>query len=252
MKVSFLAIDVGNTHAHIGVFIEDKLTETYSVDVASDAALAEALAKAQAQLEGAEGACAMMASVNAPGAKRVAGHVRLPINRVDKDLPIPIGRQLDREALTGDDRLLNAAAAYNVLKQSCVIVDAGTAVTVDFVDGAGTFHGGAIAAGAQMQLKALHEYTAQLPQVSLDRPVEPIGHNTVEAMRSAVFHGLRGMVRELVEQYAEKNGAYPVVIATGGDAEMLFKDFELVERIVPELTMIGMAVTLRTALEQDE
>ena len=63
-------------------------------------------------------------------------------------------------------------------------------------------------------------------------------------MRTAAFHGLRGMVRELVEKFAETVGQYPLVIATGGDAEMLFKDYELIERIVPDLTLRGLAVTV--------
>ena len=73
--------------------------------------------------------------------------------------------QLDPETITGVDRLLNAAAAYATLKQACVVVDAGTAVTVDFVDGHGTFHGGAIAPGARLQIDALHRGTDALPDV---------------------------------------------------------------------------------------
>ena len=77
--------------------------------------------------------------------------------RVGDDLPIPIQVDLAPETITGSDRLLNAVAAFDVLQQACVVVDAGTAVTVDFIDGKGTFHGGAIAPGARMQLAALHK-----------------------------------------------------------------------------------------------
>ena len=218
--------------------------------------LGKALAEARAPLQDAESTCAVVGSVNAP----VAGHViellsdklKLQVFEVEKDMPIPIGRQLDREAIIGEDRLLNAAAAFDVLKQACVVVDAGTAVTIDYVDGTGTFHGGAIAPGGQMMLDALHESTAQLPQVTLERPIEAIGHNTVEAMRSAAYHGVRGMVRELTEHYAEHAGAYPLVVATGGDAELLLDDFDLIDRIVPELTLMGLAATLRVAMEQDD
>ena len=71
-------------------------------------------------------------------------------------------------------------------------------------------------------------------------------------MRSAVFHGLRGMARELTEKYAEVAGSYPAVVATGGDAEMLFGDYELVERVVPDLTLLGMALTLQAAQQAAE
>jgi type III pantothenate kinase len=171
---------------------------------------------------------------------------------VERDIAVPIGRQLDPESMVGDDRLLNAAAAYNTAKQACVVVDAGTAVTIDFVDGAGTFHGGAIVPGAKMMLDALHERTEQLPEVAMQRPVEAIGHSTAEAMRCGAFHGIRGMVRELVERYAEAAGGYPLVIATGGDAKLLFEDDELIERIVPDLTLMGMAVTLESHQKSEE
>src|SRR6185503_8542491 len=139
------------------------------------------------------------------------------IYRVGDDIPIPVGQQLDPETITGVDRLLNAAAAFDRLKQACVVVDAGTAITIDFVDGEGTFHGGAIAPGANMQLHALHEHTAQLPDLKFKAPdPEAFGRNTSQAMYQGVFHGIRGMVQRLVEQYAESYGAFPLVIATGG------------------------------------
>jgi len=162
---------------------------------------------------------------------------------------VPIGRQLDPESLVGVDRLLNAAAAYDTAKQACVVVDAGTAVTIDFVDGEGTFHGGAILPGVRMMLQALDEKTAQLPEVGFKPPAEAIGHNTAEAMLTGVFHGVRGAVRELTEKYAEQYGAYPRVIATGGDAPALFEGYELVEDIVPELTLQGLSVARRHQLE---
>ena len=255
MPIDFLAINVGNTHVQVGTFVQQRLNTSTSVPCQAASELQRALTEAHQSLPPATSTCAVLGSVNAA----VAGHVvdlldkqlKLPVYQVEKDMPIPIGRHLDPEALVGDDRLLNAAAAYDVLKQSCVVVDAGTAVTVDYVDGAGTFHGGAIAPGAQLMLDCLHDRTAHLPKVPLARPQEALGHNTIEAMRSGVYYGVRGLVRELAEHYAEQAGAYPIVVATGGDAELLFHGFDLIERIVPELTLIGLAVTLRTAMEQD-
>ena len=148
------------------------------------------------------------------------------------------------------DRLLNAAAAFDVLKQACVVVDAGTALTVDFVDGAGTFHGGAISPGGQLMLDSLHQRTALLPEVKFAKPDEAVGHNTTEAMLAGAFHGLRGTVRELVELFAEHAGTFPMVIATGGDAPLLFADYPLIDRVVPDLTLMGLAVALRKQHER--
>lgn len=256
MTFNMLAISAGNTRTRLGSFVDGKLAGSLAISHDDPQELTAAVDEAFAPLHGRSDAQLLVASVNPAVTERITriapDRTKLKLLRVEQDLPIPIGRQLDREALTGEDRLLNAAGAYDTLKQACVVIDVGTAMTIDYIDGAGTFHGGAIAPGAQMMLKAMAEQTAQLPEVEFAAPREAVGHNTTEAMLSGVFFGIRGMVRELVEQYAEAAGNYPMVIATGGNASLLFKDFELVERIVPDLTLMGMAATLRSAMERDQ
>lgn len=258
MNVNLLAVSVGNTNTQLGVFAQEKLLQRWTIpndrlDQDLDAILDQAHATHLHQLDPVG---FLLAQVNPPVCEKVLHvlhrHTRQPILRIEEDVPAAIGRQLDPEAIVGEDRLLAAAAAYDVLRQACVVIDAGTAITVDFVDGAGTFHGGAIAPGANLMLAALHQATALLPQITMQRPLEPIGHNTVEAMRTGVFHGLRGMVRELVEQYATIAGAYPMVVATGGDAQLLFEGFDLVERIVPDLVLRGIAVSYRYYLQNQQ
>ena len=75
--------------------------------------------------------------------------------------------------------------------------------------------------------------------------------STSQAMLKGVFHGIRGAVQRLVEQYATQYGAFPRVIATGGDAETLFSGDELIDDIVPELAMLGIAAAARLALATD-
>ncbi len=256
MPLNLLAISVGNTRTRIGIFIDGTMDDGDSVvDNAKYTILTEKIRQAYEKVADLEDAAVMLASVNPPLAERIEHFVTTEMSparflRVERDVEVPIGRQLDPEAMVGEDRLLNAAAAFDVLQQACIIVDAGTAITIDFVDGAGTFHGGAIAPGAAMMLRALHEFTAQLPETTVARPVEAVGHNTIEAMRSGMYHGLRGMVKELAEQYAETAGTYPMIVATGGDAPMLFEGDELIDRIAPHLTLFGMAVALRKANEE--
>jgi len=254
MKLNMLGVSVGNSRTRIGAFIDGELQECATFRNEREDALAEALTHAFEPLREREDAAVLLTSVNDPAAKKIEHQITTSlgkqVSRVERDLTIPIGRQVDDDVLVGEDRLLNAAAAFDILKQACVVVDAGTAITVDLIDAAGTFHGGAIAAGAQLQLDALNSRTFQLPQVELARPDEAIGHNTNDAMKSGVYHGLRGMVRELVEHYAEKLGAFPMVVATGGDGNLLFRDYELIDRVIPNLTMMGLYTTLRIAHEQ--
>ena len=96
-----------------------------------------------------------------------------------------------------------------------------------------------------MQLIAMHQGTFALPEVEFERPLrEAFGKNTAQAMLQGVYHGIRGMVRQLTEQYSIRYGAYPSIVATGGDAEILFRDDEIIEQIIPELQLQGIAVSV--------
>ena len=138
--------------------------------------------------------------------------------------------------------MLNVAAAYEQLGKACVVVDAGTAITVDFCNDKGEFVGGAIAPGISLMLDSLHEKTAKLPRVTFEAPKELFGKSTTEAIRQGVFHSVRGLVKEMVESYAIELGAWPELIATGGDAAKLFTDWELVHAVSPDLTLYGIAL----------
>ena len=251
-----LVVDVGNSRAQVGRVLEGILEETASLDNADPAGIVDRILTWWTTLPEDSPRAVLMASVNDSLADRLASMLndQLPeeIYRVGDDLPVPIAEDLDPETITGVDRLLNAAAAFNTVKQACVVVDAGTAITIDFIDGAGTFHGGAIAPGASMQLRALHEFTEALPEIEFRSPGKgEYGKSTSEAMLHGVYHGIRGLARRLVEQYAEAYGAFPMVIVTGGDAELLFGEDELVDRIVPHLTLLGIVATARHVLASE-
>ncbi|HWB21168.1 MAG TPA: type III pantothenate kinase [Phycisphaerales bacterium] len=251
--VNIIAISVGNTRTAIGHFIDGELQPAARFLNTDQAGINSAVKSAWNDLRDTDSPTILIASVNDPIADALQRDFEdlapEQVYRAEVDFPIPIGRQLDAQAKPGVDRLLNAAAAFSRLKQACIIVDAGTAITVDFVDGEGTFQGGAIAPGAAMQLASLHQHTASLPDVKFDKPdSESFGRNTKQAMLQGVYFGIQGMVRRLVENYAEAYGAFPMVIATGGDAQTIFEDEELVERIVPDLTLIGLALTAQTHL----
>ena len=255
-----LAIQVGNTRIKIAVFRDGDPEET--AFLAKDD-VAGAVEKAAAMYEsiGADAeASVVVASVHPKISTTLSGALRdqlaCEVYEIPTDMPVPIGLCLAPGAKPGVDRLRNAAAAWDKLRQACVIVDAGTCITVDFVDGEGVFHGGAIAPGLRMQLKALHEHTAALPVIEFDGAFDAPagtawGADTREAMLRGVYHGARGLVWRLVEKYAEEYGAFPVVIATGGDSASLFADDELVTQIVPDLVLRGMAIAARHALEPD-
>lgn len=254
---NLIVVNVGNTRTTVARCVDGELQVSETFLDSDLAAICDQITTWWRQMGSLERAAVVIASVNEPVARSIGSAVEdqlgVGIYRIGEDLPVPIGRQLDPETITGVDRLLNAAAAFAAVQQACIVVDAGTAVTVDFVDGEGTFHGGAIAPGAGMQLRALHRDTDMLPELTFRRPsTEPFGRSTAEAMLIGVHHGIRGMVWKIVERYAEAYGAFPMVVATGGDAEALFEDDELVDRIVPDLALRGIIAAARSALEVED
>jgi type III pantothenate kinase len=200
----------------------------------------------------------VLASVNEPLGERLCSALRDQmaddVYVIGEDLPIDLTVQLAPEAVPGVDRLLSALAAWKTMQQACVIVDAGTCVTVDFIDGEGTFHGGGIAPGMRMQLDAMHTGTSSLPELDPCAPEdnEPFGRSTADAMQLGVFSSVRGLVRNLTERYAAAYDAWPPIIATGGDAEALFRNDELVDRIVPDLVLRGIAVAATRVLSHGD
>jgi type III pantothenate kinase len=256
-RIDLIAISVGNSRTTVGRFVGLEPRESRSL--ANDRL--DELGAYIATLAGApvetERSAIVLASVNKAHADRVADRIEAGSDRqlyvLGDDLQIPIRGRLDPSAQTGQDRLLAALAAHDVMEQACVVVDAGTAITVDFVDGEGVFQGGAIAPGLRMGLAALHTGAEALPEVELAPPDadETFGRNTRQAMLIGVIEGARGLVRTLVERYAEAYGAYPPVVATGGDAELLFAADPLIDRVVPDLALRGVAVACARALDPD-
>jgi len=254
--MSVLAIDIGNSRIGAGV-----LTHGKSIDPAVRVAHAQADSdlptllralweKAQAASQEADDGVAgvVIASVNPQWTTRVEAMVEREINAaaevIGRDLAAPIKTVLRDETTVGQDRLLGALASYVNVEKACVIVQLGSALVVDCVDDEGIFRGGAIAPGLQMAARALHAFAAQLPEVSLTPPEEstPYGRYTQEAINLGIYAGARGTVRELVERYAAALGAWPHVVATGGDASAVLSESGLVDSFVPDLVLQGAAL----------
>jgi type III pantothenate kinase len=257
-----LAVAVGNTRTRFGVFHGNELEEPLSLPNGDMASLTAAVLKAAREVHGIS---IVISSVNPPVADALQRALESAgeesVYRIGREIPIPMQHTLDDASTVGQDRLLCAFGAHARAKQGCVIVDAGTAVTVDFVDGEGTFHGGVIAPGAQMMLDALHDKTAQLPKLELKdsgprtQDPGPFGKSTREAMLMGVTNAIRGLVQHTVERYADFFGAYPQIVATGGDAAALFGDEVsqggVVESIVPDLQLIGILEVCRAVEGMD-
>lgn len=140
----------------------------------------------------------------------------------------------------GPDRLANCAAAHDLVGGPCIVCDLGTATTVDAVDAAGDFVGGAIAPGLAVAMQGLAERAQRLVEIDLVAPRQAIGSDTVEATRSGSVLGHAGLVDGLVERFREELGEPLPAIATGGLAGIVIPHCRSVERVEPLLTLRGL------------
>jgi type III pantothenate kinase len=246
MDINLLALNVGNSRLAIGVFVAGGLEQVVRLPHTDRAAWPQAISTAWKLIEGRPRPAVAAASVNPailePLEHVVSQQTGEKTQWVGRELDLPIGVLTDAPAETGVDRILNVAAAYEQMGKACVVVDAGTAVTVDCCNDNGDFLGGAIAPGLRLMLNSLHEKTARLPAVEFQKPIGMIGKSTPEAICQGVYHSIRGLVKELAENYATEIGQWPEIIATGGDAEILFGGWELIHAIAPDLTLYGIAL----------
>jgi type III pantothenate kinase len=164
-----------------------------------------------------------------------------------RDLPIEL--RVDFPERVGVDRLAAAVAANASRDRSrpCIVIDAGSAVTVDLVSAAGAFEGGAILAGFKMQAEALFGGADQLPLTVLspnDEPPPVLGKNTDAAIKSGLFWGAVGSVREIVARLSAPLDPTPQVLVTGGDLRRLAENLDGA-RFVPNMVLTGIAIAAR-------
>jgi type III pantothenate kinase len=249
-----LLISVGNTRTRLGLWRGGEVLDACSISNE----LRDGLPEDAARLV--EGATAgVLATVHRDAADRLERSITdartgFEVFHVGRDIPIEINHALDDASTVGQDRLLNAVAAYSRAQQACAVIDLGTAATVDFVDGEGTFQGGLIAPGLSMMLTALHEFTDGLPLLQYDPPESSrgvFGKDTTHAMHLGVQTAMVGLVRTALERFALDYGAYPQVIATGGDAAVL-ADEGIVEHFVPDLQLLGIGLCIDRAGAPDD
>ncbi|WP_084418806.1 type III pantothenate kinase [Henriciella litoralis] len=142
----------------------------------------------------------------------------LVVGEPDVELGVPI--RIQRPEQVGADRLVAAIGAHIAYPGALIVIDSGTATTLDVVGPDGGFEGGIISPGINLSMRALHDAAAQLPRIAIQKPERIIGDSTVAAMQTGVFWGyidlIDGLVRRVKEEYAQPM----TVIATGGVASL--------------------------------
>jgi type III pantothenate kinase len=147
----------------------------------------------------------------------------------------------------GPDRIANAiAAAHLYPDRHAIIVDFGTATTLDVVRDGRDFLGGIIMPGLRIQMESLEKNTARLPNVEIVPAADLIGRSTVECIQSGLYHGNRAVVAGLVQQIREQ--VFPreqvLVLSTGGFSR-LFENDRLFDAVLPDLVLVGLERALQ-------
>lgn len=247
-----LAADVGNTNIKLGLFSGSKLAHTWRL--ASDLRrTADEYGLLIAQLVGRPGArssrfgairtFAVASVVPALSVALATAGQRLfrrPVLMIDHGAPFGFHNGYQPPQDVGVDRLVDAAAALAGRKPPLIIVDFGTAVTVNVVSRQGVYLGGAIAPGLELAADALFRRTTKLPPIALAAPRSAIGRGTLEAMRSGVVLGAAAAVDGLLERIFRELGERPSVVATGGTAALVVPLCRHVKTIEPDLTLHGI------------
>jgi type III pantothenate kinase len=242
MSHYILAVDVGNSRIKFGLFDRNDSQDTehllphclheLAINIGESIPWSEICSweefKSEAKVSG------IVAGANPDGVNKVVASWPSdgwePPLVIHGPAGIPISVNLESPEKVGIDRLLNAVAA-NVIRPDetpVIIVDCGTATTVDLVSADGAFQGGAILPGLELSSRSLHEYTALLPNISIEELASqehsPLGKDTSEAICSGLFWGQLGAIKELIDRLSQSpipNPQSPIVLLTGGGAELL-------------------------------
>ncbi|MGH9309033.1 MAG: type III pantothenate kinase [Vicinamibacterales bacterium] len=252
-----LAIDVGNTNVTIGVFKDGALVHNWRL-----AALRERTADElgiyatrlfeQTKVDVSALHGIIIASVVPPLTRpleemceRYFGQRALLVDAANAGIPIAYYPPGD----VGADRIVNAVAAREKYGQQgpIIVVDFGTATTLDVISADGAYIGGIICPGIGISAEALFQRAARLPRVEVRKPESAIGQTTVNAMQAGLYFGYVEMVDGLVRRIRGElaDGERAVVIATGGLADVLSSETRSIQHVEPNLTLEGLRLIWR-------
>ncbi|MGH9226733.1 MAG: type III pantothenate kinase [Acidimicrobiales bacterium] len=243
-----LAIDAGNTQTVVGLYDGDKLLEPWRL--ATDAErtsdehaliirqLLDLQAATFAEVTG------IVVSSTVP---RLTNGLREMADRYFSATAVflepgtrtgmPILYENPKEV--GPDRIANAVGAFDLYGGPVIVVDFGTATTVDATSAAGEYLGGAIMPGIEISLDALFARAAALSRIKLVAPKRVIGKSTIESVQSGTLYGFGAAVDGLCRRFADELGPSKVV-STGGLGELLAPFSEAIEQHDPWLTLHGL------------
>jgi type III pantothenate kinase len=227
-----LVIDYGNSAAKVGIFDYQNLLEKRTIN---------SLDELGAYVKNSSADNLIVSSVK-EDSNKIIEHAGQASRKfvLSHALPLPIKNLYATPTTLGVDRIAGVCGAQQIFpSEHCLVIDAGTCITFDFIDGRGRFFGGAISPGLNMRFKAVHTFTAKLPLVSPTENISLIGDSTESCIQSGVINGTIAELDGIINQYSQKFDGLRVILC-GGDA--LFFENKLKTSIFasPDLVLIGL------------
>ena len=248
-----LAVDVGNTQSHVGVFDDHELLAHWRFATAADETADELAVRVSAlvalgglklgEIDG-----SIISSVVPQLTPEYAGMCERYLAGgcliVGPGVKTGMAIRLDNPLELGADRLVNAVAAYERFGGPCAVVDFGTAITFDVVSGEAEYLGGVIGPGVEISMEALAARAAKLPPVELGEPLgEPggvIGKTTQASLQSGIVYGFAGAIDAIARRVQRELGADADFVATGGHAAAIIPFCEMIDDVDDLLTLSGL------------
>ncbi len=248
-----LLFDIGNTHTHVGLANDRRMLRQINIPTQEWAG-----GNAKTRVVKFVGANKIEGAVLCSVVPRATPFVRKSVRRGWKLNALELtpktlrglGIDYPKPKTIGPDRLANAVAARHHFGAPVVVVDFGTAVTFDVVNGVGSYVGGIIAPGLAAMTDYLHEKTALLPKIRIREVTAIVGKDTEQAMLIGAVHGYRGLVRELIAELKRELKAKNLpVIATGGYARLIASKLPEISAVEPNLTLEGLRLVWRGKIQ---
>jgi type III pantothenate kinase len=244
-----VVVDVGNTNTVFGVYQGDQLLESFRFSTDTErtgdeyGSLLLPLFTRRGIDPRAAGAV-VISSVVPPLhltldhlAQRYFGRQPLFVEPgVRTGMPIRIDNPLE----VGADRVVNSVAARERFGAPVIVVDFGTATTFDVVNAAGEYVGGIIAPGISISAEALFAHASRLTRVDVRKPDELVGRNTAAAIKSGIYYGYVGLVDGILERLLAEIPGVRMVVATGGQADLIASGSKYIREVDQLLTLVGL------------
>ena len=246
-----LAVDIGNTHITLGVFDGKKLGPRWRIATVIERTSDEfglqmlgLLRHSGLKKEDIRGAivASVVPTLTSGFLESFSKYLELDAIVVDAGVKTGVSIRCDDPRQVGADRVVDAAAVRALYGYPACIVDFGTATTFDAISDSGEYLGGAIAPGIEIAADALFHRAAKLPRVDIVRPPNVIGRNTRHAIQSGLLFGYVGLVQYMVERFRLELGSDMKVIGTGGLAETISRESDIIDVVAPWLTLEGLQV----------